>query len=415
MEATEFIVFDFNADPRRHPLRAAKRAVSRRLRARVTSLAWSAGSWREGLSATVAVKLRVAVIRLQSVFTRRAPVSTEHRLLVPGKVAAGLLAVIVLVFVPTSAINQISFSAADASAGHIHDAPATGAAETIGVVSAVNAADIVDAAGMVDAVGAIGAYNGTFTQFEAISPFVSLQTLDATSVTQETSIAADSGSAQANPAGCGIILHDDSTDFTYLSLLPSAGALSTNSLPTDLQSTEELPVQMEELQTQLADSSVPLSLFAPSQEPVTAPVRTEPDAVNLSRAEVTASDAAYCWPADGELTSRFGYRKTDVGSTNHKGIDIGGFYGDPIYAAAGGEVIVSGWNNSFGYVIHIQHGNGDVTIYSHCSALLVSVGERVEQRQEIARMGKTGVASGVHLHFELIVDGLNIDPLSCLP
>jgi murein DD-endopeptidase MepM/ murein hydrolase activator NlpD len=127
------------------------------------------------------------------------------------------------------------------------------------------------------------------------------------------------------------------------------------------------------------------------------------------------STGSYIWPANGNLSSRFGRRTTTVGSRNHKGIDITGRSGDPIFAADGGEVIVSGWSVSWGNVIRILHDNGDVTLYSHCSALLVKVGDRVSQGQQIARMGRTGVASGVHLHFELIVDGVNVDPLPHLP
>jgi len=130
---------------------------------------------------------------------------------------------------------------------------------------------------------------------------------------------------------------------------------------------------------------------------------------------VTASTGAYIWPTQGNLSSRFGRRSTSVGSTNHKGIDITGPFGHPIYAADGGEVIVSGWSSSFGLVVEIRHDNGHVTLYSHCSELLVGVGERVRQGQQIAQMGRTGIASGIHLHFELIINGVNVDPLLHLP
>jgi len=129
----------------------------------------------------------------------------------------------------------------------------------------------------------------------------------------------------------------------------------------------------------------------------------------------TDSTGSYIWPAHGNLTSRFGYRSATVGSTNHKGIDICAKTGDPIYAADAGEVIVSGWSNSFGYVIEVRHDNGHITLYAHCSSLYVSVGERVKQGQVIAGMGCTGRANGVHLHFELKINGENVDPLPYLP
>jgi len=128
----------------------------------------------------------------------------------------------------------------------------------------------------------------------------------------------------------------------------------------------------------------------------------------------TARTSPYIWPAAGTVTSYYGYRSTDVGSPNHKGLDISSLYGDPIYAAREGEVVVSELNGSFGYMVQIKHENGDVTLYAHCSELLVSEGERVKQGQQIAEMGNTGTATGVHVHFELIVDGENVDPLPYL-
>jgi len=128
-----------------------------------------------------------------------------------------------------------------------------------------------------------------------------------------------------------------------------------------------------------------------------------------------ASIGAYIWPADGNLTSRFGRRSAIVGSVNHMGIDVCGRYGDSIYAADGGEVVFSGWSRTFGHYIRIEHDNGHITLYAHCSELLVGEGGRVWQGQEIARMGRTGIASGVHLHFEIIINDVNIDPLSYLP
>jgi len=123
------------------------------------------------------------------------------------------------------------------------------------------------------------------------------------------------------------------------------------------------------------------------------------------------STGFYIWPADGTVTSRFGPRRASVGSSNHKGIDISGRSGDPLLAADGGEVIFSGWSDTFGNMVRIMHDNGHVTLYAHCSSLLVRTGDIVTQGQRIARMGMTGISSGVHLHFELIVNGVNINPL----
>ena len=123
----------------------------------------------------------------------------------------------------------------------------------------------------------------------------------------------------------------------------------------------------------------------------------------------------YIWPADGTLSSKFGKRNIPIGSRNHRGIDIAGRSGQAIYAAGDGKVVFSGWSDSYGYVIRISHDNGDETVYGHCRSLLVRKGAIVSQGDRIARMGETGIATGVHLHFELIVDGKNVNPILYLP
>jgi murein DD-endopeptidase MepM/ murein hydrolase activator NlpD len=78
-------------------------------------------------------------------------------------------------------------------------------------------------------------------------------------------------------------------------------------------------------------------------------------------------------------------------------------------------VILARYSTSFGNYIKIEHSNGDITLYAHCSKLLVRVGDTVDRGQQIAKMGMTGTATGVHLHFELIRDGVQIDPVPYLP
>ncbi|SFP51012.1 Murein DD-endopeptidase MepM and murein hydrolase activator NlpD, contain LysM domain [Oscillibacter sp. PC13] len=123
------------------------------------------------------------------------------------------------------------------------------------------------------------------------------------------------------------------------------------------------------------------------------------------------------WPATGRITSRFGGRKSPggVGSTNHKGIDIAGRYGTPIYAADGGTVAYAGWMSGYGYLVQINHGNGYVTYYGHNSSLLVSVGQHVYKGQQIAKMGSTGNSTGNHCHFEVRYNGVAKNPLNYLP
>ncbi len=128
------------------------------------------------------------------------------------------------------------------------------------------------------------------------------------------------------------------------------------------------------------------------------------------------STGSYLWPSEGVLTSKFGRRSVAVGSSFHKGIDVADAYGSSITASDGGTVIFAGWESGYGKLVKLQHENGDVTYYGHCTSLLVSEGDVVRQGEQIALMGATGVASGVHVHFEYRpLGGDPIDPLLVLP
>ena len=111
-------------------------------------------------------------------------------------------------------------------------------------------------------------------------------------------------------------------------------------------------------------------------------------------------------PTKGIVTSRFGARWGSV----HTGTDIGVATGTPIYAAASGTVIFSGWKGTLGKFIVVNHGNGIQTYYAHCSALLVSKGDTVTAGQLIAKVGNTGRSTGPHLHFEIRLNGSALNP-----
>ncbi len=112
-------------------------------------------------------------------------------------------------------------------------------------------------------------------------------------------------------------------------------------------------------------------------------------------------------PSRGTLTSVFGRRWGRM----HSGIDIANKEGTPIMAADGGVVTFSGWKGNYGLLVIISHGNNRTTYYGHCNEILVSKGDVVEKGQVIAKMGNTGNATGVHLHFEVRVDDVPQDPL----
>ena len=108
------------------------------------------------------------------------------------------------------------------------------------------------------------------------------------------------------------------------------------------------------------------------------------------------------------ISSNFGWRSFD--NSYHMGLDLAASTGTPIYAAAAGTVIISGYSGSAGNWIVITHGGGIVTKYMHASALYVSAGTYVEQGQHIAAVGNTGNSFGAHLHFQVEVDGQAVNP-----
>jgi murein DD-endopeptidase MepM/ murein hydrolase activator NlpD len=123
------------------------------------------------------------------------------------------------------------------------------------------------------------------------------------------------------------------------------------------------------------------------------------------------SAAGLIWPVAGPITSPFGMRWGRL----HPGIDIGASMGTPIHAAASGTVVYAGWMTGYGNLTVIDHGGGIATAYGHQSKLDVSVGQQVTQGQEIGLIGSTGFSTGPHLHFEVRVNGVPVDPMGYLP
>ena len=127
----------------------------------------------------------------------------------------------------------------------------------------------------------------------------------------------------------------------------------------------------------------------------------------------TKTPPTYIKPlSGGRQTSGFGRRKapTKGASTNHRAIDWATPTGTAIWASSGGTVSVAGWQSGYGYVVYINHPDGNQTRYGHLSKLLVSVGQKVKQGQKIALSGNTGRSTGPHLHFELRVNGTPVNP-----
>lgn len=124
----------------------------------------------------------------------------------------------------------------------------------------------------------------------------------------------------------------------------------------------------------------------------------------------------YIWPVNSRyITSTMGGRSSPggIGSTNHKGTDIGRVgYTSSIYASKAGTVIVSQRSNSYGNYVVISHGSGNTTLYAHMSSRKVEVGQYVNQGDVIGITGSTGNSTGPHLHFEVTENGVRVNPLS---
>lgn len=118
----------------------------------------------------------------------------------------------------------------------------------------------------------------------------------------------------------------------------------------------------------------------------------------------------------GRKSSGFGRRSapTRGASSYHKGIDWATPTGTPVYASCGGTVTKAGWGSGYGYVVYIDHEDGRQTRYGHLSKVLVTAGQQVRQGDRIALSGNTGVSTGPHVHFEILINGTQVDPLKYL-
>lgn len=126
------------------------------------------------------------------------------------------------------------------------------------------------------------------------------------------------------------------------------------------------------------------------------------------------------WPCVGYYTITSGYGKRNTGipmaTTNHKGIDISCPIGTEIVSVLDGTVTYIGYNKYRGYYIIIDHGNGIVTLYQHGkeNSFKASVGQTVKAGQTVMLSGNSGVSSGPHLHFEVKINGENVNPKTWL-
>lgn len=152
--------------------------------------------------------------------------------------------------------------------------------------------------------------------------------------------------------------------------------------------------------------------------PATGPARPAPPApagrgTSISGADPSAprAGARLAWPLQGVLYGRYGVRS----GRRHDGIDLAAPEGTPIGAAAAGTVIYAGEQSGYGSIVILRHADGLVTLYAHCSELLVEEGQEVRRGEPVARVGQTGRTSGPHLHFEVREGTRPRNPLLFLP
>lgn len=137
----------------------------------------------------------------------------------------------------------------------------------------------------------------------------------------------------------------------------------------------------------------------------------EQDTATLSRGNTDRGSGKLASPLSSlRITSGFGPR---WGRT-HLGVDFGMNQGSPIFAAGSGTVVFTGYSGSYGNLVKIDHGEGLMTCYAHCSEITAVQGQTVKTGDTVAKVGSTGNSTGPHLHFEVRINGQNVDPMKYL-
>ena len=118
------------------------------------------------------------------------------------------------------------------------------------------------------------------------------------------------------------------------------------------------------------------------------------------------------FPVQGIVSSDYGWRVSPVTDKRgfHVGLDIAANLGDPIYAPADGIVLRTGEKKLLGKFIILEHAGGVTTKYGHLNEILVDEGQEIQRGEQIASVGITGRTTGAHLHYEILIEGNNIDP-----
>ena len=190
-------------------------------------------------------------------------------------------------------------------------------------------------------------------------------------------------------------------------------------LVKDKESLEEDKAELKKLKEELVKEEENLEKKLQEIAAENAKISSESNSSNSSNSvNSSAVISNGSWPVPGysRVSSPFGYRIHPVLGVKsmHTGIDIPAPTGTPAVAVDSGTVISAGYQGSYGNTVMIRHDNGLVSLYAHNSALVVSVGDRVEKGQVVSKIGSTGRSTGPHLHFEIRVNGTAQNPLNYL-
>lgn len=185
-------------------------------------------------------------------------------------------------------------------------------------------------------------------------------------------------------------------DYSMSLALEAAGQVETMQ--------ESLPESTQELNLLLDALTARVERIAPEK-------RDDPE--ELERQLRLLAAAPKLWPVKGEITSEFGYRVLPSHGylEFHQGIDIGAWYGTQVRAAKAGRVVFAGWRPGLGWTIVIEHEMGFSTVYGHNSWYFVDPGDMVEEGQKIALSGDSGKSTGPHLHYEIRLNDVPMDPV----
>lgn len=199
-------------------------------------------------------------------------------------------------------------------------------------------------------------------------------------------------------------------------LLSGLSAIGGGTLNAEAVSIKDYKIENEEAVSYYGDL-VPVSLLTETDTKKTESFAQKAEGGLLKAPEGCSfepyfSDVVLNAPLTGKITCKFGYRYHPITGLFgfHTGVDIAANSGTSIYAAAAGKVIKRGYSDVWGNYMLIEHSDSTQTFYAHCKKLLKSNGAKVKSGEKIATVGSTGWSTGPHLHFEVRLDGVYVDP-----